>query len=223
MGNLMQIASAEIGVKEVRGSRSNPQIIRYAEESGFNNYRSDETAWCSLFTNWVAYKAGLERTNSLWARSWLNVGVPVSDPEPGDIVVFWRESRNSRKGHVGFFQGFSEDKSRVYCLGGNQRDMVSITAKPIEQVLGYRRLRFVNEITFSRKNLKRGDRGTEVVKLQDILKQLGFNCGTSDGIFGPKTEQCIKDLQATSENLEITGILDSKTKAYIQEVKSQDK
>lgn len=222
MGNVMQIATAEIGIKEVKGSRSNSQILKYAKESGFKRYKSDEIPWCSLFTNWVAYKAGLERSKSLSARSWLNVGIPVKTPEPGDIVVFWRERRNSHKGHVGFFQGFSEDKSRVYCLGGNQSDMVSVTAKPTEQILGYRRLRFVNDINFSKKNLKKGDRGSEVTKLQDLLKQLGFNCGTSDGIFGPKTEQCVKDLQATSENLEITGILDSKTKAYILEVKAQN-
>ena len=220
MENVMQVATAEIGVQEVKGSKSNPQILKYAKDAGFKNYNSDEIAWCSLFANWVALKAGLERTNSLWARSWLNVGIPVVSPEPGDIVVFWRESRNSGKGHVGFFQGFSDDKTRVYCIGGNQRDMVSTTGKPVDQVLGYRRLRFVNEIEFSNKNLKRGDRGTEVIKLQDLLKQLGYNCGTSDGIFGPKTEQSLKDLQATSDTLEINGVLDSKTKAYILTLKS---
>ncbi|RZN82243.1 MAG: TIGR02594 family protein [Winogradskyella sp.] len=218
MGNVMQIATAEIGIKEIKGSRSNSQILKYAKESGFGGYNSDDIPWCSLFTNWVAFKAGLERSKSLAARSWLNIGVPVNSPEPGDIVIFWREQRNSHKGHVGFFQGFSKDKSRVYCLGGNQNDMVSITAKPITKVLGYRRLRFANQITFSRKSLKHGDTGLEVIKLQDLLKQLGYNCGTSDGIFGPKTEQSLKDFQASYDTLKISGILDTSTKKLMKEI-----
>ncbi|SFR53197.1 TIGR02594 family protein [Robiginitalea myxolifaciens] len=218
MANTVEVASAEIGVREVKGSQSNPQIIRYAEETGFSNYKSDESAWCSLFANWVAHKAGLERSNSLAARSWLNVGIPIENPEPGDVVVFWRESRDSWKGHVGFFHGFSSDKSRVYCLGGNQGNQVSVTAKPIGRVLGYRRLRPDGPTTFSRKTLKRGSTGRDVVKLQDALKQLGYNCGTSDGIFGRKTEQCLKDFQATNPGLNINGIFDKKSRDFMVEM-----
>jgi len=220
MASAVEIASAQIGVREVAGPKSNPQILRYARETGFNNYQSDDSAWCSLFVNWVAMKSGLERSNSLVARSWLNVGIPVENPEPGDVVVFWRESRDSWKGHVGFFQGFSNDGSRVYCLGGNQGNQVSVTAKPLSQVLGYRRLRILGPIGFSRKTLKKGSTGQDVVRLQDALKQLGFNCGTSDGIFGPKTEQCLKDFQATNESLGITGQFDRKTRDYMVEILS---
>lgn len=120
MKNLIKILTAEIGVKEVAGKKSNPQIIRYAKETGFKDYKSDETAWCSLFANWVAQKAGLERSKSLAARSWLNYGNTINDSEPGDIVIFWRENRTSWKGHVGFFTGFSIDQTRIYCIGGNQ-------------------------------------------------------------------------------------------------------
>jgi uncharacterized protein (TIGR02594 family) len=218
MGNVVEIASAEIGVRELPGTRTNPQILRYAEETGFHNYKSDETAWCSLFTNWVAFRSGLERSNSLAARSWLNIGIPIERPEPGDVVVFWRERRDSWKGHVGFFNGFSADGSRVYCLGGNQGNQVSITAKPIDQVLGYRRLRPKGPTNFSGKDLKNGDTGADVVKLQDSLKQLGHNCGTSDGVFGPKTEQCLKDFQATDLSLSITGVFDKDTREFMSKI-----
>ncbi len=50
----------------------------------------------------------------------LVLGLPIDIPEFGDVVVFWRERRDSWKGHVGFFHGFSQDGTRVYCLGGNQ-------------------------------------------------------------------------------------------------------
>ena len=218
MKNALEIASAEMGVKEVRGKKANPRILQYAKDTGFRGYKSDETAWCSLFTNWVAYKAGLERSKSLLARSWLKVGVPVEHPEPGDLVVFWRKKRNSIYGHVGFFNGFSEDGTRVFCLGGNQKNMVSITGKSVDEVLGYRRLRFVDENKLSTKVLKRGDTGSEVMKLQDTLKQLGFNCGTSDGFFGPKTEQSVMDFQAAFDTLDINGIFDKPTRESLNSI-----
>jgi hypothetical protein len=41
-------------------------------------------------------------------------------------------------GHVGFFRQMSADGSKVYVLGGNQGDAVSIAAFPANKVLGYR-------------------------------------------------------------------------------------
>ncbi len=217
MKNLLNIATAEIGVKEVPGKKSNPKILQYAKDCGFTNYTNDDAAWCSLFMNWVAYKAGLERSNKLSARSWLNVGIPIENPEPGDVVIFWRESRESWKGHVGIFTGFSPNSSRIYCLGGNQGNQVSVTAKSMDRILGYRRLRPVGRLNFTNKILKKGDTGIDVVQLQDALKQLGFNCGTSDGIFGPKTEEALKDFQATDRSLTISGVLDKPTREFMVE------
>lgn len=86
-------------------------------------------------------KARVERSGAMNARSWLLVGEEIVDPKLGDIVVFWRESLESWKGHVGIFIGFSEDKRRVFCLGGNQRNKVCILPYDAERVLGYRRLK----------------------------------------------------------------------------------
>ncbi|WP_158551470.1 hypothetical protein [Rhodohalobacter sp. SW132] len=61
----------EVGVKAIPGPESNPRILQYANESGIQNYNSDELAWCSVFIDWVAYKAEMERTNKPAARSWL--------------------------------------------------------------------------------------------------------------------------------------------------------
>jgi hypothetical protein len=44
------------------------------------------------------------------------VGTKVAYPEPGDIVVFWRESPQSWKGHVGIFTGISFDKNGFIVL-----------------------------------------------------------------------------------------------------------
>lgn len=217
MSNLITIASAEIGVKEISGREHNLRIINYARECGFDSINDDETPWCSIFMNWVAKKAELESTKKANARSWLNVGLTVSNPEPGDIVIFWRESLLSYKGHVGIFIGYSSSGNRIYCLGGNQSDMVSITAYPTDQLLGFRRLRSIS-ITLPMANLKEGDVGNEVIKLQDILKQLGFNCGTSDGAFGPKTKKALQEFQSTISDLEINGIYNAGTRKAMDRI-----
>lgn len=221
MKTLLQIAMQELGVKEVPGKEANPQILRYAKEAGFPGYTSDESAWCSLFMNWAAQEAGLEKSGSLAARSWLNKGFSVSIPEPGDVVVFWRVSRESWEGHVGIFLGFSSDGKRIYCLGGNQGNQVSISGRSTEYLLGFRRLRAAGKTIFSGKTLKKGHTGTEVVSLQDALKQLGYNPGTSDGIFGPKTEQALKDFQASDLTLAINGVFDKPTRELLTKLLNQ--
>lgn len=216
MKNLIAIASAEIGTKEISGPNANEQILKYAQDCGFDDYTSDETAWCSLFVNWVAHKAGMKRSKSLAARSWLLEGINTSNPEPGDIVVFWRESIDSWKGHVGLYIGYSQDGSRIYSLGGNQGNQVSITAYSTNHLLGFRRLIPAESISFKKRILKKGDTGTDVGKLQDALKLLGFDCGTSDGKFGPMTEGALKEFQATNLNLDISGIFDKATREYME-------
>lgn len=213
--NLLQIAMGEIGVQGIPGIGDNPQILKYAEEADFPEYNSDETAWCSLFMNWVAEKAKMVRSKNLLARSWLNVGTPIQSPEPGDIVIFWRGSPDSWKGHVGIFMGFSVDNSRIYSLGGNQGNQVSITGFRTSELLGFRRLYPKGKIEFLDLDLRLKDTGSAVVTLQDALKQLGYNVGTSDGIFGPKTERAIKDFQLTDDTMEMNGIFDKKTRDFM--------
>lgn len=43
--------------------------------------------------------------------------------------------------------------------------------------------------------LKRGARGEDVKWLQQQLSKLGYPVGSIDGIYGTKTEQCVKDFQ----------------------------
>jgi uncharacterized protein (TIGR02594 family) len=139
MSNVLTVALSQYGVKEVKGAKDHPQIINYFTSMGFEATKfKEETAWCSAFANWVAQQAGYERSNQLTARSWLSVGTSTMQPEPGDVVVLWRESPNSWKGHVGFL--VKESKRYVYLLGGNQGNSVSIKAYPKNRILDYRKL-----------------------------------------------------------------------------------
>lgn len=216
MEDLLKIAFNELGTEEIVGDADNPEVVKYATETGIPNIDNDEIAWCSTFANWVAMKAGLEHSKKANARSWLSIGKKVTEPEPGDVVVFWRESIDSWKGHVGFFLGFSADKERVYCLGGNQGNRVSVSAYRAEQVLSFQRLAETENTTIPDPTLQRGSKGKPVVALQDALKRQNINVGTSDGAFGPKTEEGVKKLQTLKPNLEVNGIYNAETRDLLE-------
>lgn len=130
-------ALSQYGQKEIVGVQHNDSIVKYAKEAGFAWVNDDETPWCSIFMNWIAMKTGYERTNKANAKSWLEIGIPVSTPETGDVVVFSRGA-NTAQGHVGLF--IAKRYGLVYVLGGNQGDAVSITPYKESDVIGYRKL-----------------------------------------------------------------------------------
>lgn len=139
MNNVIPIALMEYGVKEIPGGKDNPDVLKYFDYLGFDGSKlKDETSWCSAFANYCAKMAGYPYSGKLTARSWLKVGEEECDPKIGDIVVFWRESINSWKGHVGFY--INHDEENIYVLGGNQNNMVRISAYPAQRLLGYRRI-----------------------------------------------------------------------------------
>lgn len=219
MDKIFKIAVAELGQKEIIGSGNNPTIVNYAREAGFPWINDDETPWCSIFVNWVAFKAGVARSKQLNARSWLLVGQNVDNsPEPGDIAVFWRNKPDAWEGHVGIFFGFSINGGKVYCLGGNQGNQVSISAFPKDTVLGFRRLTSLDMLNIPDMILKIGDTGPEVKELQNALKAIGIECGTSDGDFGPNTEKAVKQLQSMKFGIKINGVYEKTTRNFLLEI-----
>lgn len=166
-------------------------------------------------------KSGLQKSGKPNARSWLNIGTKTNHPEPGDVVVFWRTSPQSWQGHVAFFLGFSDDKTRVFVIGGNQGNRVSVSAYRTETVLAYQRLKEQQQLIVPVPILKRGDRGTAVVHLQNALKTAHINAGLSDGDFGPTTEKAVKELQTREQGLKIDGIYNAKTRDLLESLLQQ--
>lgn len=124
--------------KEVKGVEDNPKIVHMFYNLGFDGSKlKDETSWCAAFVNHCLKETGHKHTGKLNARSFLELPGPVDEPELGDIVIFWRESPESWKGHVGFV--IRKRRGWVYVLGGNQRNEVNIIAYQESRVLGYRR------------------------------------------------------------------------------------
>ena len=115
-----------MGTKEVRGDVSNPVILDWAEDLDIH-YSNDDIPWCGLF---VAHCVGATLpqeslpANPLGARQWERFG-DSTQPRVGAVMVFWRLSRQSGLGHVGFYAG--EDNGAYQILGGNQSNSVSLT------------------------------------------------------------------------------------------------
>jgi uncharacterized protein (TIGR02594 family) len=78
-------------------------------------------------------KSGHAGTDSAAARSWLGWGRSVSRPRRGVIAVL---QRGPVGGHVGFF--IRKDTERLWLLGGNQANMVSIAGYDPARLLDYR-------------------------------------------------------------------------------------
>jgi uncharacterized protein (TIGR02594 family) len=139
---LYDIAERFIGIEEVPGKLSNPQILAMLQLDQ-SWPQDDEVDWCSAAMQYWTWLIRLPRSKSLMARSWLGVGevVPIIEARRGfDVVVLWRGTRSGPFGHVGLYSGRSDDGS-IALLGGNQGGMVNVSVFPMERVLGIRRLR----------------------------------------------------------------------------------
>lgn len=127
-------AKEEMGVAEIEGEEANPRILQYFAATGAHTH-SDETAWCAAFVSFVLEKLGIPSTKSAWSRSYLTWGKALDRPVKGCVVVFTRPP-DPAKGHVAFF--VTEEADKVYVLGGNQGNRVTIAAYPKSRVLAYR-------------------------------------------------------------------------------------
>ena len=103
------------------------------------------TEWCAAFINAVLSETGVPGSESvsnypLTARSFLNWGMTVKVPEPGDIVIFPR-GNVAWQGHVGFYlrSQIIDGKEYYYILGGNQNNRVSIELFRASSAIGIRR------------------------------------------------------------------------------------
>jgi uncharacterized protein (TIGR02594 family) len=135
-----------MGVHEDVGAGSNRVILDWAKDLGID-YKADDIPWCGLF---VAHCIGATLpgevlpSNPLGARNWSKFGT-ACQPQPGAVLVFWRESKSSGKGHVGFYNG--EDAAAYQVLGGNQSDSVSIARVGKDRFLGARQPATVPPLT----------------------------------------------------------------------------
>jgi uncharacterized protein (TIGR02594 family) len=139
--HIYDVAEGFLGVAEYPAARHNPQILQFFGDAGHSWVQDDETPWCAAFVGSVLAQCGIQGTSKLTARSYLDWGEPVDldKAQKGDVVVFWRGSRNGWQGHVAFYS--HQDAEHIYVLGGNQGNKVSIAPYKKERLLGIRRVR----------------------------------------------------------------------------------
>jgi uncharacterized protein (TIGR02594 family) len=140
---MLEALSALDGLEQIPGSEHNPIIQAMHASVGLRD-EADETAWCSSAVNFIAEQAGVAGTGSAAARSWLTWSssrpISLSDARPGDVVVIWRESVHSWKGHVGLYVGPGADAGTILVLGGNQGGSVNVSTYRVDRLLGVRRV-----------------------------------------------------------------------------------
>jgi uncharacterized protein (TIGR02594 family) len=146
--NLYDIALRFRGLTEIAGNKHNDFISWAHSLCGMPPDTPDEVPWCSSFVNALAFIAGLPRSGSAAARSWLKVGQPITldAAQRGDVVIVTRgqgpqpgpEVTSGATGHVGLYE--THDDAWVWMVGGNQGNTVSVARFPVGSVLGVRRL-----------------------------------------------------------------------------------
>jgi uncharacterized protein (TIGR02594 family) len=118
-------------VKEIPGSKANPNIIMYHKSTG--GFKSDEIPWCSSFVNYSMTQGGNKGTNSASALSWRSWGQGSTVPLNGSVaVIIW----GGGKGHVGFVVG--KRGAYVALLGGNQGDRIKVALFKASIITTYR-------------------------------------------------------------------------------------
>jgi uncharacterized protein (TIGR02594 family) len=134
MDQAFRIAGQNIGMNERDQNAALSEFMR----NGGVNLDPAVTAWCAAYVNASLEQAGIEGTGRLNARSFMDWGVGVDEPQRGDLAVFSRGDPSGWQGHVGFFDGYGDD-GRIRVLGGNQGDAVSRAYYDPGRLLGFRR------------------------------------------------------------------------------------
>jgi uncharacterized protein (TIGR02594 family) len=117
-------AQHEIGFQETGSNQGIEKYIALA------HCGSPGDPWCAIFANAALEATGTSGTRSASSQSFRSHPgfVQIQAPAVGALAVFWRGSRDSGLGHVGFYVG--EDAEHVSTLGGNENDAVRIEALP---------------------------------------------------------------------------------------------
>lgn len=136
----IKLARQFVGQREIKGVRHNPILIEWLDDMGrFSGearawWRDDETPWCGLFVGWVLGHSGRYVVKEWYrAKEWASTDLSrLSKPAYGCLAVLDRRGG----GHVGFVIG-KDAAGNIMLLGGNQGDMVQVSAFAPERITGY--------------------------------------------------------------------------------------
>lgn len=216
----LETMRAITGMTETPGAADNEKILAMAKEIGrvfpemasyCAGYVHDSIPWCGLTVAYAMamagirppFKRGSDTDCFLWALSWASDAdyQEIKEPRPGCVVVLTR----SGGGHVSLYER-TEDRNYIL-RGGNQGDAINERPFPISSVVKLVWPRSVPLPTVppaARREIKKGDTGPDVEKLQ-------FSLGLPiDGDFGDLTDAGVKGFQAAAA-LDVDGVVGGDT------------
>lgn len=146
----------EAGAREVGGNNQGPWVEKYHRNDKASQY---EWAWCAAFTSWCVseackrlqypmpfkYTGGAQNIYKQFdARNWTYAASDDNPPQPGDIVVWWRGTTKTWKGHVGIVWDYRDGV--VFVIEGNvgkypaKVAIFSYNLQDMEKLLGFCRI-----------------------------------------------------------------------------------
>jgi hypothetical protein len=138
------IAELRAGAGEVGGNNRGPFVKKY-----LHGILPEGNPWCAGFVSYCFSQnpAGMPYPYSLGARdvlrkfqdrSWAHKPGSQYQPQPGDIVVWWRDQLASGKGHIGLVHQLRD--GFLYTIEGNKSSKVqgfSYVFSRMDKLLGF--------------------------------------------------------------------------------------
>lgn len=127
----VQLGLKDVGFHETGDNQGIEKFIAQAHTGSLGD------PWCAIWANAKLEESGIFGTRSPSSQSFRHSLIFEQLPGPayGALAVYWRNSKNSGLGHVGFYLG--ETDSQVLTLGGNESDAVRKQFEPKAKLWGY--------------------------------------------------------------------------------------
>jgi hypothetical protein len=143
------IGELRTGAGEIGGNNSGPWVMKYLAPADL----SEGNPWCASFVSWCylqasggnkhampfAYCPGARNLlQEFKDKGWAFAPKSGYQPQPGDIVVWWREKLSGWLGHVGFVHQLKD--GMLYTIEGNKSPNVqgfSYVFSRMDKLLGF--------------------------------------------------------------------------------------
>ncbi len=143
------IAELKAGAREVGGNNRGPWVRKYLAPAGLEEGNS----WCASFVSWCYLQAcGGDKENMPFPfcpgarallrefkdKGWGHAPGSGYEPEPGDLVVWWRVQLAGWEGHVGLV--YQLTNGMLYTIEGNKSSRVqgfSYVFSRMDKLLGF--------------------------------------------------------------------------------------
>lgn len=143
------IGELKAGAGEVGGNNCGPWVKKYLSPAGLDEGNS----WCASFVSWCYLQASGGSKEAMpfpynpsargllqafKDRGWAQAPQSGYQPQPGDIVVWWRVQMTGWQGHVGLVHQVQD--GMLYTIEGNRSPQVqgfSYVQSRMDKLLGY--------------------------------------------------------------------------------------